>query len=151
MYRDKGYRPTALKTVMGEVEYRRHVYHLSGSTERPRATVYLLDKSMGLDTVGFFSDTVCMMAVEAACAVSYRTAATTLNDLTGLKLSHESVWRIVQSVGSWEQTRVDALRQRQRPSAGPGVTKRRYCMRRWTACTLPCKGKTGRSMAPAKR
>ena len=98
MYRDKGYRPTALKTVMGEVEYRRHVYHLSGSTERPRATVYLLDKSMGLDTVGFFSDTVCMMAVEAACAVSYRTAATTLNDLTGLKLSHESVWRIVLTI-----------------------------------------------------
>ena len=120
MYRDKGYRPTALKTVMGEVEYRRHVYHLSGSTERPRATVYLLDKSMGLDTVGFFSDTVCMMAVEAACAVSYRTAATTLNDLTGLKLSHESVWRIVQSVGSWEQTRVDALAAAAKAECGAG-------------------------------
>ena len=120
MYRDKGYRPTALKTVMGEVEYRRHVYHLSGSTERPRAAVYLLDKSMGLDTVGFFSDTVCMMAVEAACAVSYRTAATTLNDLTGLKLSHESVWRIVQSVGSWEQTRVDALAAAAKAECGAG-------------------------------
>ena len=78
-------------------------------TEQSRATVYLLDQSMGLDTVGLFSDTVRMMAVEAACAVSYRTAATTLNDLTGLNLSHESVWRIVQNAGSWEQARVDTL------------------------------------------
>ena len=87
MYRDKGYRPTTLKTVMGEVGYQRHVYLLSGAAEQPRATVYLLDRSMGLDTVGLFSDTVCMMAVEAACAVSHRTAAATLNDLNGVYLA----------------------------------------------------------------
>lgn len=79
----QGLPPTTLKTVMGEVGYQRHVYLLSGAAEQPRATVYLLDRSMGLDTVGLFSDTVCMMAVEAACAVSHRTAAATLNDLTG--------------------------------------------------------------------
>ena len=102
---------------------------------------------MGLDTVGLFSDTVCMMAVEAACAVSHRTAAATLNDLTGLSLSHESVWRIVQNAGSWEQARVDSLAA----AAKAGPMKRRYCMRRWTACTLLCKGKTGWNTAPAKR
>ena len=149
MYRDKGYRPTTLKTVMGEVGYQRHVYLLSGAAEQPRATVYLLDRSMGLDTVGLFSDTVCMMAVEAACAVSHRTAAATLNDLTGLSLSHESVWRIVQNAGSWPEW--TAWRRRQRPSVGLGPMKRRYCMRRWTACTLLCKGKTGWNTAPAKR
>lgn len=150
-YRDKGYRATTLKTVMGEVEYQRHVYLLGGKDGRRGAAVYLLDKSMGLDTVGLFSDTVCMMAVEAACAVSYRTAATTLNDLTGLNLSHESVWRIVQNAGSWEQAVWTVWRSQQRPSAGPGPTRLRFCTRRWTACTLPCKGQTGESMAPAKR
>ena len=35
MYRDKGYRPTTLKTVMGEVGYQRHVYLLSGAAEQP--------------------------------------------------------------------------------------------------------------------
>ncbi len=40
IYRDKGYRPTTLKTVMGEVEYQRHVYLLSGTAEQPGATVY---------------------------------------------------------------------------------------------------------------
>lgn len=37
---------------MGEVGYRRHVYLLSGEAEQHGTTVYLLDKSMGLDTVG---------------------------------------------------------------------------------------------------
>lgn len=120
-YRDKGYRRTTLKTVMGEVEYQRHVYLMAGPEEQPRATVYLLDKSMGLDTVGLFSDTICMMAMETACAVSYRTAATTLNDLTGLNLSHESVWRIVQNAGSWERTRVEGLAVAAQADCGAGT------------------------------
>lgn len=90
-------------------------------TEQSRATVYLLDQSMDLDTVGLFSDTVRMMAVEAACAVSYRTAATTLNDLTGLNLSHESVWRIVQNAGSWEQARVETLAAAAKAGRGAGT------------------------------
>ena len=90
VFRDKGYRSTTLKTIMGEVEYRRHVYMVAEGADVPSATVYLLDRGMGLDKVGQFSDTVCMMAVEAACAVSYRTAATELNDLTGLCLLYTS-------------------------------------------------------------
>ena len=72
MYRDKGYRRTVLKTVMGEVEYQRHVYVVTDTQKGASAAIYLLDRHMGLDTVGLFSDTVCKMAVEAACAVSYR-------------------------------------------------------------------------------
>ena len=121
VYRDKGYRPTTLKTVMGEVGYRRHVYLLSGEAEQHGTTVYLLDKSMGLDTVGLFSDTVCMMAVEAACAVSYRTAAATVSDLTGLNLSHESVWRIVQNAGDWERARVEELAAAAKAECGAGA------------------------------
>lgn len=120
-YRDKGYRETTLKTVMGEVRYRRHVYLAGGKNERPGASVYLLDKSMGLDSAGLFSDTVSMMAVEAACAVSYRRARDTLNNLTGLNMSHESVWRIVQNAGSWEQARVDRLAAAAKAESGGGT------------------------------
>ena len=102
---------------------------------------------MGLDTVGLFSDTVRMMAVEAACAVSHRTAAATLNDLTGLSLSHESVWRIVQNAGSWEQARVDSLAAAAKAECGSGTSE----MRRWTACPLLCQGQTVWNPAPAKR
>ena len=150
MYRDKGYRPTTLKTVMGEVEYQRHVYLLSGSGERPRATVYLLDKSMGLDTVGFFSDTVCMMAVEAACAVSYRTAATTLNELTGLNLSHESVWRIVQNAGSWEQARVDTLAAAAKAECGAGSYETPVLYEEMDGVYLALQGKDRREHGSSK-
>ena len=78
---------------------------------------------MGLDTVGLFSDTVCMMAVEAACAVSYRTAAATVSGLTGLNLSHESVWCIVQNAGDWERARVEDLAAAAKAERGAGT----YC------------------------
>lgn len=124
VYRDKGYRTTTLKTIMGEVEYRRHVYLVSRDREAtPSTTIYLLDESMGLDTVGKFSDTVCMMAVEAACSVSYRTAAAELNNLTGLGISPMSVWRIVQNAGTWEQARVDGLAAAALAEEGAGTYK----------------------------
>ena len=66
VYRGKGHRLTMLKTTMGEVGYRRHVYLLSGEAERHVMTVYLLDKAMDLDTVGLFRYTACIMVVEAA-------------------------------------------------------------------------------------
>lgn len=150
MYRDKGYRPTTLKTMMGEVEYQRHVYLLSGGAEQPKATVYLLDQSMGLDTVGLFSDTVCMLAVEAACAVSYRTAATTLNELTGLNLSHESVWRIVQNAGSWEQARVDTLAAAAKAERGAGTYETPVLYEEMDGVYLALQGKDRLEYGPGK-
>ncbi len=149
-YRDKGYRSTTLKTVMGEVEYQRHVYLLSGITEQHGTTVYLLDKSMGLDTVGLFSDTVCMMAVEAACAVSYRTAATTLNDLTGLNLSHESVWRIVQNAGDWEQSRVEGLAAAAKAECGAGAYETPVLYEEMDGVYLDLQGKDRLEYGPSK-
>ena len=149
-YRDKGYRTTTLKTVMGEVEYRRHVYLLSGIAEQHGTTVYLLDKSMGLDTVGLFSDTVCMMAVEAACAVSYRAAATTLNDLTGLNLSHESVWRIVQNAGEWEQSRVEELAAAAKAECGAGAYETPVLYEEMDGVYLDLQGKDRLEYGPSK-
>lgn len=148
--RNKGYRTTTLKTIMGEVEYRRHVYAVTGEAEAPSSTLYLLDRSMGLDKVGQFSDTVCMMAVEAACAVSYRTAATELNDLTGLNLSHESVWRIVQSAGSWEQGRVDGLAAAAKAERGAGTYETPVLYEEMDGVYLALQGKDRQEYGPSK-
>lgn len=150
VYRDKGYRPTTLKTIMGEVEYRRHVYQLSENNDTAAKTIYLLDKNMGLDTVGFFSDTVCMMAIEAACAVSYRTAAATLSDLTGLNISHESVWRIVQSAGSWEQNRVDGLAEAAKAESGAGTYETAVLYEEMDGVYLALQGKDRKEYGPSK-
>lgn len=150
IYRNKGYRSTTLKTVMGAVEYRRHVYVVTGETNSPSATLYLLDKSMGLDTVGQFSDTVCMMAVEAACAVSYRTAATEISDLTGLNLSHESVWRIVQSAGNWEQSRVESLAAAAKAERSAGTYETPVLYEEMDGVYLSLQGKDRQEYGPSK-
>ena len=149
MYRDKGYRETTLKTVMGEVTYRRHVY-LEQQGEGASKAVYLLDKSMGLDSVGLFSDTVCMMAVEAACAVSYRRASTAVNDLTGLTLSHESVWRMVQSAGEWERRRVDALADAVKEEDSAGSYQTAVLYEEMDGVYLAMRGKDRKEHGPSK-
>lgn len=149
MYRDKGYRETTLKTVMGEVTYRRHVY-LEQQGEGVSKAVYLLDKSMGLDSVGHFSDTVCMMAVETACAVSYRQASIAVNDLTGLTLSHESVWRMVQSAGEWERRRVDALADAVKAEDSAGSYQTAVLYEEMDGVHLAMQGKDREEHGPSK-
>ena len=98
---------------------------VSKSAGAPSATLHMPDRNMGLDTVSFFSDTVCKMAIKSDCAVRCLTAVSTLNELTGLNLSHQSVWRIVQNAGSWEQPMQKFLRRKQKQSAGPEPAKHR--------------------------
>lgn len=150
LLRDKGYRATTIKTVMGEVCYRRHVYLVSGEAGTGNTTIYLLDKSMALDTVGFFSDTVCKMAVESACEGSYRASATALNELTGLKLSHQSVWRIVQNVGSWEQRRVEGLAMEAKAERSVGTYKTPVLYEEMDGVHLALQGKDRVENGPSK-
>lgn len=53
-HRHKGSRKTVMKTVMGEVEFRRNVYE-SRSEDGRKIHVYLLDEALGRNGCGFFS------------------------------------------------------------------------------------------------
>ena len=72
-YRDKGYRQTTIKTVYGEVEYSRHVY-LTRNGERKNTSVFLLDKELGMDTIGLISTNLAEKIAEAATDVPFRKA-----------------------------------------------------------------------------
>ena len=50
-YRGKGKRKTSIKTVYGEVEYRRTVYRTK-TKQGETAYVYLLDEAMQMDKIG---------------------------------------------------------------------------------------------------
>ncbi len=134
---------------MGEITYRRHVYLVEGDSV-PSTSIYLPDRSMGLDTVGLFSDTVCMIVAEAACAVSYRTAATTLKDLTGLDISHESVWRIVQTAGNWEQARVEGLADAAKAECDAGTYETPVLYEEMDGVYLALHGKDRQENGPSK-
>ena len=97
-YRNKGLRKTCVKTRLGEVEYSRHVYEEQGTDSGERC-VYLLDEALGKQTIGTVSMTVCQMAAEAATESTYRASSRQISELTGLSLSHQAVWDIVQKLG----------------------------------------------------
>ena len=82
VYRDKGTRKTVIKTLMGEVEYSRHVYSVTYNDGR-RGTVYLLDEAIGKEGSGFFSEAFLERAGTLVCELPYRKAASGLSELTG--------------------------------------------------------------------
>lgn len=52
--RCKGTRQTSIKTILGEVEYKRNVYETKDE-EGHKAWVYLLDQEMQMDKIGLIS------------------------------------------------------------------------------------------------
>lgn len=82
-YRDKGTRKTVLKTVMGEVEYSRHVYSFADENGR-NGTVYLLDEAIGRGESGFFSEALLERISSAVCELPYRKAAEEISSLESI-------------------------------------------------------------------
>jgi hypothetical protein len=97
-YRHKGNRKTTLKTLMGEVTFSRAVYENIDS-EGNKRFVYLLDKELGLDTIGLISTNLAKKVVENACITSYRNTAKNISELTGQSISHGGAWNVIQALG----------------------------------------------------
>jgi len=111
VYRHKGPRKTAIKTVMGTVEYERGVYQRKNE-DGTKSCVFLLDEAMGKEGSGFMSEMLSEMVVKAACEGSYRSTSRSVSELTGQMLSHTAAWNVVQELGK----RVD-LQEKQASNA----------------------------------
>lgn len=97
-YRHKGKRKTTIKTVMGEVEYHRAVYEITGE-DGGRHFVYLLDEAMGRTGSGYFSGLMSEIIAKAVCEGSYRSAARSVSELSGQTISHTAAWNVAQELG----------------------------------------------------
>ena len=98
-YRNKGYQQTCIKTKLGAVEYKRRVYVDKAAPESARC-VHLLDEALDMDKVGLVSAEMCQIAAAAVCETSYRGAAELISETTGLDISAQGVWDIIQSWAS---------------------------------------------------
>lgn len=110
-YRHKGYKATSLKTLMGEVEYRRAVYEetlVSGE----KACVYLLDEALKLSTFGKVTTNLAVRIAEAVSVSSFREAASSVSSMTGQNISHGGVWNVIQDMGE-KLSEADELNARQ--------------------------------------
>ena len=119
-YRSKGLRSTSIKTKLGVIEYQRRVYQDLQAKDGKRC-VYLLDEAIQRDGVGLYSRDVCELAVRFACQGSYRDAARQISEATGLSISHQSVWNIVQRMGEREQERVNRHTELMQAKQGIGT------------------------------
>ena len=105
-FRSKGKRQTSVKTKLGVVEYQRTVY-VDNAAPEGRSCVYLLDEALEIDKVGLVSEDVCQAAAKAVCETSYRGAAKIITETTGLYISAQGVWNILQSLGRRQKARIE--------------------------------------------
>lgn len=110
-FENRGPRKTTIKTVMGEVEYKRNIYRVHGGASGEKKHIFLLDKMMGFDTIGCISSTLAEMIANGACVSSYAETAKSITEQTGQSISHTGVWNVVQKLGERVEKREDELVQ----------------------------------------
>ena len=98
LYRNKGKRQSTVKTVYGDVSYRRTVYEAVGEDGIKRF-VYLLDEMLELENVGLISEHFAGLLVAGITTKSYRDCAREVSEATGQRISAMGVWNVIQSLG----------------------------------------------------
>ena len=97
-YRHKGLRKNTIKTIMGEVEYRRVMYEIEENGIKK--TVYLLDEKLHINSEGKVSENLIEKAIEIVPITdSYRKAETVIKETTNATLSFEAIRTLVVKVG----------------------------------------------------
>ncbi len=97
-YRNKGQRCTTIKTIFGEVDYRRTVYEVKDGINGKRF-VYLLDENLELDGIGLISTNMAELMVQGITELSYRECAAKISGMTGQSISAMGVWNVIQALG----------------------------------------------------
>ena len=103
LYRCKGKKKTTIKTIYGEVEYRRNVY-ATKTEEGKTACIFLLDQVMGMDKIGLFSTNLAEKILDAVTESPYRTAAEIISSTCGQSISTQGIWNMVQKLGERIET-----------------------------------------------
>jgi hypothetical protein len=96
--RCKGTRQTSIKTILGEVEYKRNVYETKDE-EGHKAWVYLLDQEMQMDKIGLISTNLAEKIASIVTDNSYHTTAEIISNTSGQTISHGGAWLLVQRLG----------------------------------------------------
>ena len=100
IFRNKGLRQTTIKTIMGEVEFRRRIYGVMDNSGNVTSYVYLLDEVLKINKTYSFSQNITEKVLDAvANTTSYRKAADTIAGTTAETISHEMARKITIKAG----------------------------------------------------
>ena len=98
IYRNKGRKQTCLRTIMGDVEYSRRIYEFK-LEDGKKATKYLLDEYLGMDTIGNVSINLVETILTNVSELSFRKTAENIKLMCNQEISAQGVWNVVQTVG----------------------------------------------------
>ena len=93
-YRHKGYKQATIKTIMGEVEYKRAIY------KKDKDYLFLLDNAIKIGKIGDISQNLVETMLKTVVnTVSYRKAEQQIKSLTNITISHQALQQLVWKVG----------------------------------------------------
>ncbi len=93
-YRHKGYKKDTIKTIMGEVEYKKVLY------KKGKKYIFLLDKELKISTIGKISSNLAEIILKTVVnTVSYRKAEVEIKDKTNITISHQAIQQLVWKIG----------------------------------------------------
>lgn len=104
-YRNKGFKSTSIKTKLGTIEYSRRIYR----DNQTGKSVYLLDETIKTNDIGLMGSDITTIVKDMIKDSSYRTTAKVISESTGLSISHQAVWNIVQESGYREIKQTEEL------------------------------------------
>lgn len=98
VYRHKGYRVNCIKTLMGDVEYKRAIYLVENGKQKKH--IFLLDQEINISGIGKISNNLAEKMLKTVVdTVSYRKGAEEIKTLTNDTISHEGLRDLVYQVG----------------------------------------------------
>lgn len=148
-YRCKGYRKTCIKTLLGAVEYKRRVYEDMAAVESTKY-VYLLDEELNIDRIGLLSSDVCQLAATAVCETSYRKAGELISQATGLSISHQSLWNMIQDLGKQQGEIVERHTELSRQHKGTGTLETKILFEENDGIWLPLQRESRKKFGKSK-
>ena len=98
VYHSKGFRPTTIKVQYGSVEYERRVYETT-MEDGKKAYIYLLDEALGMKKIGLISENLAEIIADIATETPYRGATDAVSNTTGISISAQGIWDIMQNLG----------------------------------------------------
>lgn len=109
-YRHKGYKNNTIKTVMGEIEYKRAIY------KKGEKHIYLLDNTLDIQTYGKISSNLAEMMLKSVVnTVSYRKCASEIKNTTNETISHQAindlVWKVGKAIERKENEEIKLFKQ----------------------------------------
>lgn len=109
-YRHKGYKTNTIKTVMGEIAYKRAIY------KKGNKYIFLLDSQFDINTVGKISSNLAEIMLKTVVnTTSYRKASNEIINTTNETISHQAlnalVWKVGKIIEDKENEEIKLMKQ----------------------------------------